>query len=155
MGFWGLPPLPPPPLQPPCQELWQLLHTVLPLLPEVDVVMSETIRTAGVIRVTLLSWWLKTSKVSGDQSIQTANLSPDFYLLTSASSLYLYNSLSVLFAAPLSVLILHRQDPARQKVKKKCPFHCIRRSTTVVRYQMHTVDNTIISHFSFPPPFSH
>lgn len=155
MGLWGLPPLPPPPLQPPCQELWLLLHTVLPLLPEVDVVMSETIRTAGVVRVTLLSRWLKTSKVSGDQSVQTANLSPAFYLLTSVSYLYLYNPPSVLFAAPLSVRSLHRQDPAGQKVKKKCPFHYIRRSTTVVKCQMHTVDNTIISHFSFPPPFSH
>lgn len=85
MASWGLPP----PLRllqrPPCQELRHPLHTVLPLLPQEDVVMSQTIRTAGVVRATLLSAWLKRAKVSGERGVQTANLPSLFYLLTSAS----------------------------------------------------------------------
>lgn len=51
--------------------------------------MSQTIRTAGAVRVTLLSAWWKIAKVSGERGVQTAGLPSLFYLLTSASGLEL------------------------------------------------------------------
>lgn len=72
-GFMRTPPSAAPPPEPPCQELQHPLHAVLPPLPQEDVVMSQTIRTAGVVRVTLLSAWWKIAKVSGERGVQTAN----------------------------------------------------------------------------------
>lgn len=72
-----------PPTRPqsPCQELSWPLHTVLPLQPEEEVLMSGAIRTVGVVGATLLSGLLKESDVSGRKL-------PVFLMLTSASLLH-------------------------------------------------------------------
>lgn len=73
---------------PPAKSLSLSLSLSLPplLQPKEEVIMSGMIRTAGIVRATLLSGLLKIAEVSGEPTAQTSILSSASPLLSMISS---------------------------------------------------------------------